>query len=77
MLYIPLAAVITRRAQFIIQETLKDKNEIQLKNLGDLDSVLSNLFVPDDRSREAPVSSLLEMLSIYNFHIKVWCLKWI
>lgn len=71
-MYIPLLAVVSKRTQFVLSEILKEGGNIHLKNLADLDEVLSNLLILDKKKSEAPSLTIFEMvLSNIFFNPKV------
>lgn len=63
IIYIPLLAVVTKRVQFILNEVVNDEEDVPIKNLADLDEILSTLFVLDEEAlRTTAVLSFLEMV---------------
>lgn len=63
VLYIPLFAVVNTRTQFVLNEVTKEGEEIQLKNLADLDEILTSLLLPSkDKLECEPNPSFVEMI---------------
>ena len=72
VLHIPLLAAITKRTQFVLSEIVKEGGEIELKNLADLDEVLSNLFIVSSKLDSSLNLNILETILNNNiFHPKV------
>lgn len=61
-------AVVTKRAQFILNEIIKKGDDIQLNNLADLDEVLSSLLILDkEKLQSAPTLNYFELIFRNNF----------
>lgn len=67
-----MLAVINKRAQFVLSETLKSGEGIQLNNLADLDEVLSSLLILDkEKLQNEPSLNFFEIIISNNFRPKV------
>ena len=72
VLYIPLFAVVNKRTQFILSEITKEGEDIQPKNLADLDEILTNLLILNEEKQNSfDLASITSIFSKDLFQLKL------